>query len=89
VTDDPTVERTRAELAKQDAAILTAINARLRLVSELRRYKAEAGLPFVDQEQEQRLLDRLAAANTGPLSADGVRQLFTEILALTKRELES
>lgn len=88
VTDDPTVDRLRAELAKQDDAILDAINARLRLVAELKRYKEETGLPFVDPGQEQRLLDRLAAENSGPLSEDGVRELFSEILALTKRELE-
>jgi chorismate mutase len=87
VSSDPAVERFRAELAAQDRAVLEAVNARLRLVAELKRYKEETGLAFVDPEQEGRLLDRLAAENTGPLSADGVRQLFADILALTKREL--
>jgi chorismate mutase len=89
VTDDPNVERLRAELAAQDRTVLDAVNARLRLVAELKRYKAETGLAFVDPEQERRLLDRLAAENDGPLSEDGVRRLFSELLALTKRELES
>ena len=87
VTGDPTVERLRAELAKLDRQILEAVNARIRLVAELKRHKDEAGLPFVDEEQERRLLDRLAAANAGPLSGEGVSQLFGELLALTKREL--
>jgi 3-deoxy-7-phosphoheptulonate synthase/chorismate mutase len=87
VSSDPTVDRVRTELAEQDRTILDAVNARLRLVAELKRYKAEAGIPFVDPEQEQRLLERLAAANTGPLSEEGVRELFTAILALTKREI--
>jgi chorismate mutase len=87
VSSDSTVGRVRAELAEQDRTILAAVNARLRLVAELKRYKEEAGIPFVDPEQEQRLLERLAAANTGPLSEEGVRELFTTILALTKREL--
>jgi chorismate mutase len=88
VTDDPTIQRVRGELAGHDRAILDAVNARLRLVAELKRYKQEAGVPFVDAEQERRLLDRLAATNGGPLSDDGVRELFETILALTKRELE-
>ena len=88
MTDDPTVGRLRAELARQDHAVLDAVNARLRLVAELKRHKEETGLPFVDEEQERRLLDRLAAANVGPLSDEGARRLFTEILALTKRELD-
>lgn len=89
MSDDPTVEGFRAELAAQDRTILDAVNARLRLVAELKRYKEDTGLAFVDPEQERRLLDRLAAENDGPLSEDGVRRLFTELLALTKRELET
>jgi chorismate mutase len=88
VTTDPTLERLRADLAKEDRAILDAVNARLRLVAELKRYKEEAGIPFVDPDQERRLLERLAAANTGPLSEEGLRELFTSILALTKREAD-
>ena len=87
MSSDPTLERLRAELAKQDRAILDVVNVRLRLVAELKRYKDETGMPFVDAEQERRLLDRLAEANTGPLSEEGVRELFTTLLALTKREL--
>jgi chorismate mutase len=87
VSSDRTLERFRADLAKQDRAILDAVNARLRLVAELKRYKEEAGLPFVDPDQERRLLDRLAAENPGPLSEKGVRELFESILALVKREL--
>ena len=88
MTTDPTLERLRAGLAKEDRAILDAVNARLRLVAELKRYKEEAGIPFVDPDQERRLLERLAAANTGPLSEEGLRELFTSILALTKREAD-
>ena len=87
VSDDPTIDRLRAELAKQDRTILDAVNARLRLVGELKRYKEETGVPFVDPEQERRLLDRLAAANQGPLSEHGVRDLFTTILELVKNEV--
>ncbi len=87
MSSDPTVDRIRADLAKEDRAILEAVNARLRLVAELKRYKEEAGIPFVDPEQERRLLERLTAANIGPLSEEGVRELFEAILALTKREL--
>jgi chorismate mutase len=87
VSDDRTIEHLRNELAKQDRAILDAVNERLRLVAELKRYKKEAGLPLVDPEQERRLLDRLAKANTGPLSEEGLRELFEKVLDLAKREV--
>ena len=86
---DPTVQRLRDEIAAVDRAILEDVNARIELVETIRRYKAEAGIPFVDRGREQELIEALAAANGGPLSADGVRELYTYLLDLTKRELES
>ena len=66
---------------------MEAINARLKLVARLKRYKEERGLDFVDLEREEWMLNYLLRANRGPLSADGLRELFTEILDLTKREV--
>jgi hypothetical protein len=34
------------------------------------------------------MLQYLARANRGPLSAEGLEELFEEILGLTKREVE-
>jgi chorismate mutase len=79
----------RSRIADEDRAILAAVNTRLRLVAELRAHKARAGAEFVDHEQEARLLQALVDANAGPLSASGVRSLFEDILALTKRELSA
>jgi chorismate mutase len=84
---DPQIRRLRDQIAERDRAILDAFNARLKLVAELRRHKEEHELPFVDPKQEERLLAALEQANTGPLSRDGLRRLWKEILALTKREM--
>jgi chorismate mutase / prephenate dehydratase len=85
---DSLIRRLREEIAERDRAILHAINERLRLVAELKRHKETAGIGFVDPEQEERLLQSLEAANTGPLSREGLRDLWKEILALTKREVD-
>lgn len=85
---DAEIQRLRDAIAGHDHEILAAVNARLELVAELKRHKGRAGLAFVDPEQEERLLAALVAANDGPLSEAGLRDLFREILALTKRELE-
>ena len=87
VSEDPEVQRLRMEIADRDRAILAAVNDRVRLVAELKRYKERLGVAFADPEQERRLLARLAEANRGPLSDAGVRELFEAILALTKRDL--
>ena len=81
------VERYREQISEVDRAILAAVNRRIELVAELKRYKDEHGIGFVDPARESQLLDDLAAANGGPLSDAGLRTFFTELLALTKREL--
>ncbi len=84
---DPLIRRLREQIAERDRTILAAVNARLKLVAELKRHKQEQGSDFVDPEQEERLLQTLEDVNAGPLSRDGLRQLWNEILALTKREV--
>ncbi len=42
---------------------------------------------FVDPEREEWMLRYLTRANTGPLSDEGLRELFTTVLDLTKREV--
>ena len=84
---DPTVQRLRDEISDLDRSILDAVNGRLELVAALRRHKQEVGLPFLDPDRERQLLDDLASANSGPLSDEGLRELFSELLELTKREV--
>jgi len=81
------VERFRAEIEAVDRALLESINRRLELVRDLKRYKEEHGIAFVDPAREAELLDERVRQNQGPLSEDGVRAFFVEVLALIKREL--
>lgn len=85
---DSSVERLRGEISAVDRSILDAVNARVALVAELKRVKEEVGLPFVDTDREREILERLVGSNGGPLTDDGVRELFREVLALTKREVD-
>ncbi len=84
---DPVVEAARAEISAADRAIVEAVNSRVRLVAELKRYKESRGLGFVDPQREREIIEQVRRANPGPLSDDGVERLFTEILALTKAEV--
>jgi chorismate mutase len=84
---DPELERVRAEIAGTDSDILALVNRRLELVRAIRAHKEKLGVDFLDPGQEQRLLARLRDQNGGPLSPEGVEELFREILALVKREL--
>jgi chorismate mutase len=84
---DPVVRELRGRITAADRAILAAVNARIELVRELREHKLAQGWDFVDRDREERLLADLAGENPGPLSEAGLRKLFDEVLALTKREL--
>lgn len=84
---DRTMSELREEIAAVDRAILDDVNARIELVAKIRTCKADAGLPFVDRDRERELIEALGAGNTGPLSADGLRELYTYLLDLTKREV--
>ena len=84
---DPTVRRLRGEISKVDRAILEVVNARLALVADLKRHKEEAGLPLHDPNRERQLVEELDGKNAGPLSADGLRELYAYLLDLTKREV--
>ena len=84
---DETVESYRERIAAADRALVEAVNARIRLVAELKAYKEARGISFLDPDRERELLRALQEANPGPLSGDGLRDLVEHLLALTKREL--
>jgi len=85
---DPFIRQLREQISDTDRTIVEAVNARLKLVARLKGYKESRGLSFVDPEREEWMLQYLARANRGPLSAEGLREIFEELLDLTKREVE-
>jgi chorismate mutase/prephenate dehydratase len=85
-SQDPVVRDLRDRIAAVDQELLDAVNRRVELVRQLKERKAATGLDFVDRGQEERLIDRLAEANPGPLSEDGLRALYQSLLELVKRE---
>ena len=85
--DDPTIRQLREQVSDTDRAIVDAVNKRLRLVAQVKTYKESRGLGFVDPEREEWMLQYLMRANQGPLSGEGLRELFATILYLTKREV--
>ncbi|HEX6679476.1 MAG TPA: chorismate mutase [Gaiellaceae bacterium] len=84
---DPLIRQLREQISDADRKIVEAINARLKLVARLKAYKESRGLSFVDPEREEWMLNYLTRANQGPLSADGLQEIFAEVLDLTKREV--
>src|SRR5215204_488035 len=84
---DPIIRSFREQISDNDRSIVEAINRRLELVARLKSYKESRGLEFVDPAREEWILRFLSRANRGPLSAEGLREIYTELLDLTKREV--
>lgn len=86
-TTDAALSDLRDLLAENDRALLDLVNRRLDLVHQIKQRKAELGVEFVDPVREAWLLDHLRRANNGRLSDEGLRELVSTLLDLTKREL--
>jgi chorismate mutase/prephenate dehydratase len=84
---DPVLAQLRQQISEIDRSIIDAFNRRLEIVAEIKRHKDEHGLAFVDPDREAAMLTQQSAENNGPLSEEGLRALYAELLALTKREL--
>ena len=68
-------------------SLVEAINTRLRLVSHLKRCKQDRGLAFFDPDRERLMIRELTQSNSGPLSQEGLREIYAVIFDLTKREV--
>jgi len=85
--EDPYVLKVRREISDLDRSLVDLVNKRLSLVARLKRYKDAHGIDFVDLAREQWMLRYLQRANRGPLSGDGLAELYHELLDLMKREV--
>jgi chorismate mutase len=86
-TPDPVIKQFREQISDTDRAIVDALNKRLKLVAQIKAYKESQGVSFLDPEREEWMLQYLTRANRGPLSAEGLRELYALILDLSKREV--
>ena len=84
---DPVLADLRRQISEIDRAIVEAFNRRLEVVAQIKRHKDEHGLAFVDPDREAAMLEQQTSENRGPLTNEGLRALYAELLALTKREV--
>jgi chorismate mutase len=84
---DPIIRQLREAISDNDRKLMEGLNKRLELVARLKRYKESRDIDFVDPEREEWIMSYLQRANRGPLSGEAVREFFTQVLELTKREV--
>ncbi len=86
-TTDPVIKHYREQISDNDVKILELLNKRVKLVKTLKDYKETQGLSFYDAAQEDWVITYLCRANPGPLSNDGLREIYSVILSVIKREV--
>jgi chorismate mutase / prephenate dehydratase len=77
----------RTQISAVDREIVALVNRRIQLVRDLKAYKDANGISFVDPDRERQLLEDRMRENDGPLSEEALQAFYTELLALTKREV--
>ena len=89
VAQDPIVDELRARISAADADIVAALNRRAAAVAELHAHKRARGYEVFDPAREEQVVTAALRANAGPLSDEGLRELYGVILPLCTREAAS
>jgi chorismate mutase / prephenate dehydratase len=84
---DDVVNGLRDEITAIDRELVALVNRRIETVARLKRHKDEHGIAFVDPNREAQMIADRLRENAGPLSEDGLRAFYGELLALIKREV--
>ena len=84
--NDPVIKNYREQISDNDVKILEALNKRVKLVKSLKDYKDAHGVSFYDPAQEDWVITYLCRANRGPLTNEGLREVYQLILQVAKRE---
>jgi chorismate mutase/prephenate dehydratase len=74
----------RARIDEIDRQLLRLLNQRAALSLEIGRAKRESGEPVLVPEREQEILDELARLNPGPLPAEAIRAIWSEVLSASR-----
>ncbi|MGD8430757.1 MAG: prephenate dehydratase [Ectothiorhodospiraceae bacterium] len=83
MSEEDSLERVRAKIDALDEEILRLVNERAAAAREVARVKRESGAPgdFYRPSREVEVLNRIRAANPGPLPDDDVVRLFREMMS--------
>ena len=75
----------RQEIDAIDTEILGLLQKRISIVREIGRVKARAGLPFIDEERERIIMNRVLGQREEPLSVEAVNCVFNCVIQESRR----
>jgi chorismate mutase len=81
---DAVMRQMRDAIIDNDLKILAAINARFTLTARLEAYARQIDREGLTPEREELMLRYLKGANRGPLSDEGLREIYGRLLDITR-----
>ena len=85
---DACLESIRARIDVIDTQLLNLLNQRAACSEKIGAIKKKLGVPVFSAGREQALLNKLVAANAGPLRERHLRAIYREIFSISK-EMQS
>ena len=82
------IDARRQRIDEIDDELLRLLNRRLQHVVQIGHDKADRGATIIDPDREAAIVQRLLAANDGPLDDEAIRRIF-ETLIEEMRRLEA
>ncbi|MCP4113627.1 MAG: prephenate dehydratase [Desulfobacteraceae bacterium] len=83
---DYRINKLRKDIDDIDNNIISLINQRLVFATDIGKIKAQKGRQVLDSTREIEVLQRLSSMNKGPLSKNGLRRIFTEIISTSREQ---
>ena len=82
---DQQIDELRRRIDELDLSILELLNKRATCALEIGAAKRSRGQAIFDAVRETLILQRVRAANSGPMQGEGVRRTFERILDESRR----
>ena len=83
--DQAAIEAARLEIDRIDTEIVALLSERAGHVRTIGDAKHRLGEPIYQPDREERVFDRVLAANRGPLDDGAIRRLFERIIDEARR----
>lgn len=75
----------REQIDRIDNQIVALYQERMEIAAEVAQYKIQTGKKVFDKEREQSKLDTLTALGTTPFGRHGIRELFEQIMSMSRK----
>ncbi|MGD8881443.1 MAG: chorismate mutase [Desulfobacterales bacterium] len=70
----------RRAIDEIDEKIMELINQRMSLAKQVGDFKKQSGIQITDSDREKEIMNRLLEKNNGPVSDNGLRNIFGAII---------